>query len=270
MGPVTYHIYFGTSCILFLSILHDERHFLSGKVDKPVGESFLEKGTTSTTTVIFEILLVFIAACGVIASILLLIGLKLDRREFLIPWIFIIITYLLVEFAHFLYLIITQLQFDPLTAIIYTIDFFNLCLIFYCLLCVISQYQDYRAGRGGATRHDLITQAHIQYIPPSTTNFVRPQRTTKNSTLCPHTNCTIIPEEPHLNGGSDIRSRQLQQSHSLRKHVQFPDELNLSDSDNQTTIHDANGNGHTINSQSEQPMGIHKGNYYLSELQCNV
>lgn len=42
-------IYFGTSCILFLNILHDERHFLSGKVEKPVGESFLEKGNASSS-----------------------------------------------------------------------------------------------------------------------------------------------------------------------------------------------------------------------------
>lgn len=51
---------------------------------------------------------------------------------------------------------------------------------------------------------------------------------------------------------------QLQQSNSIRKHVQFPDELNLSDSDNRTIINDANGNGQTINSQS--------GKYYVISL----
>ncbi|XP_037045480.1 uncharacterized protein LOC119080955 [Bradysia coprophila] len=245
-------IYFGFSCILLIINLHDERHFLTGKVEKPVGESFLEKGTTSSTTVIFEILLVFIAGCGVVASVLLLIGLKVDRREFLIPWIFTIIAYLLIELAYFIYLLIMQFRFDTVAATIYTVELFNLCLIFYCLLCVISQYQEYRAGHGGATRHELITQAHIQYIPPSTTNFVRPHRTVKNQILCPHTNCSIIAEEPHLNGASSKHIKpQLQQSESLRKHVQFPDELNFSDSDIQTIINDTNENGHTVNSQSD-------------------
>ncbi|XP_046389875.1 uncharacterized protein LOC124158685 [Ischnura elegans] len=42
------------------------------------------------------------------------------------------------------------MSFNPLTSIVFTIDFFLLSINIYCLLCVVSQYQEYRAGRGTA------------------------------------------------------------------------------------------------------------------------
>lgn len=36
-------VYFGSSCIIVSIYLYDEQKYLSGEVDKPTGESFLEK-----------------------------------------------------------------------------------------------------------------------------------------------------------------------------------------------------------------------------------
>ncbi|KAG4079858.1 hypothetical protein HA402_014989 [Bradysia odoriphaga] len=60
----------------------------------------------------------------------------------------------------------------------------------------------------------------------------------------------VIPLADYATSSKHIKP-QLQQSDSLRKHVQFPDELNFSDSDIQKIINDTNENGHTVNSQSD-------------------
>lgn len=40
-------IYFSISCITMSLFLHEERRYLRGEVDKPIGESFLERDTIS-------------------------------------------------------------------------------------------------------------------------------------------------------------------------------------------------------------------------------
>uniref|UniRef100_A0A1B0CVZ8 Uncharacterized protein n=1 Tax=Lutzomyia longipalpis TaxID=7200 RepID=A0A1B0CVZ8_LUTLO len=142
-------IYFSASCIVVAVFLHDERSYLKGEVERPRGESILEKEEISPTTVIFNILLLICASCGVISSILVIVGLRTNQRELLLPWIFIMLADIIVECAHFVYLVILQtLKFEPLTATLFTIDFFIMCLNIYCLLCVISQYQEFKEGRG--------------------------------------------------------------------------------------------------------------------------
>ncbi|XP_053690206.1 uncharacterized protein LOC128738822 [Sabethes cyaneus] len=192
--------YFGISCITLSVFVHDERKFLKGEVDKPSGESFLEKESISTVTVIFNMLLLVFASLGVVSSLLVVVGLRMDNRAFLVPWIIVMIADLLVECAHFIYLIVIQtLRFEPVTAMLFTIDFFIMCLNIYCLLCVISQYQEYRAGRGAAENCSFTNSLNIQYSPPAATCL--PQgKSIRSPVMCPHTNCTLIPEETQTNG----------------------------------------------------------------------
>ncbi|XP_062543839.1 uncharacterized protein LOC134211180 [Armigeres subalbatus] len=168
------------------------------------------------------------ASLGVVASILVIIGLRLNKRIFLVPWIIVMIADLLVECAHFIYLIVIQtLQFEPVTAMLFTIDFFIMCLNIYCLLCVISQYQEYKAGRGAAEADSYTSAVHIQYSPPVAT-CLPPGKSILSPVMCPHTNCTLIPEETQINGvilGSTthrsptVFSRE--NSLLLKKHVKF-------------------------------------------------
>ncbi|KAL1399789.1 hypothetical protein pipiens_007954, partial [Culex pipiens pipiens] len=124
-----YQFYFGISCITLSVFAHDERKFLKGEVDRPSGESFLEKESISTVTVIFNMLLLAFASLGVLSSLLVIVGLRMNMRAFLLPWIFVMIADLLVECAHFVYLSASQaLQFEPVTAMLFTVDFFIMCL----------------------------------------------------------------------------------------------------------------------------------------------
>uniref|UniRef100_A0AAG5DAP3 Uncharacterized protein n=1 Tax=Anopheles atroparvus TaxID=41427 RepID=A0AAG5DAP3_ANOAO len=224
-------IYFSTSCITMSQFLHEERRYLLGEVDKPISESFLERDTISGATVKFNILLLIFATLGVLSSVLVLIGLKMNNRGLLLPWIVVMVADLLVECAHFLYLIaIETLKFEPLTAMLFTIDFFVMCLNIYCLLCVISQYQEYKAGRGQADDDSYTCPTSIQYSPPAAT-CLPPAKSTLSPVICPHTHCTLIPEETQINGTfvGSVASAQLkpppavrpQRSSLLKKRVKF-------------------------------------------------
>ncbi|XP_052873686.1 uncharacterized protein LOC128279004 [Anopheles cruzii] len=193
-------IYFSISCITMSLFLHEERRYLRGEVDKPIGESFLERDTISAVTVKFNVLLLIFASLGVLSSVLVLIGLKMNNRALLLPWILVMIADLLVECAHFMYLIVIEtLKFEPLTAMLFTIDFFIMCLNIYCLLCVISQYQEYKAGRGQGDDDSYTCPTNIQYSPPAPSCL--PQtKSALSPVICPHTNCTLIPEETQING----------------------------------------------------------------------
>ncbi|CAD7083053.1 unnamed protein product [Hermetia illucens] len=251
-------IYFGSTGAIVSIFLHGEQKYLSGEVGQPSGESFLEKDAISSTTVIFNILLLVCCMCGVITSLFVIIGLRCDQRELLIPWIAVMTADLLVEWSHFVYLVILEtLDFEPLTATLFTIDFFIMCLNVYCLLCVISQYQEYRAGRGFARQ----PKSGARYIPPpaSTTtclNTFRQSKTVTSPLVCPQTNFTIIPEETQMNGnltGATNKSSNpppayIQQSvNSLKKkRVQFPDDHSpesLSTDSTKKVLLDPNKNG---------------------------
>uniref|UniRef100_A0A182QKN7 Uncharacterized protein n=1 Tax=Anopheles farauti TaxID=69004 RepID=A0A182QKN7_9DIPT len=214
--------------------LHEEKRYLRGEVDKPIGESFLERDTISGVTVKFNVLLLICATLGVLSSVLVLIGLKVNNRGLLLPWIVVMIADLLVECAHFIYLIaIETLKFEPLTAMLFTIDFFIMCLNIYCLLCVISQYQEYKAGRGQADDDSYTCPTNIQYSPPAPTCLPQAKTTTLSPVICPHSNCTLIPEETQINGtfvgsvaSSPLRTpptvpQRQPRSLLLKKHVKF-------------------------------------------------
>ncbi|XP_016981374.1 uncharacterized protein LOC108046280 [Drosophila rhopaloa] len=141
-------VYFGFSTLMFLFYLRGEQEFLVGNRAQPMGESLLEKGDVTVVTVIFNVLLLFCSMLMVLSSVLLILGLQQNKRQLLIPWICFMLGDMLIECFHLVYLALSRrVKFDPIVGFIFTMDFFLLCLNLYCLLCVISQYQTFRAQR---------------------------------------------------------------------------------------------------------------------------
>lgn len=170
---VNWNIYFILLALTTGKVLQEESQYLQGNRSLPESSSFLEPDTISPTTVWFNVTLLVCSCCGLICCILLLYGLCKDRRIFLIPWIIVIVATCFIDMAHSFYLFITASAFDPTKVMLYTLNFFLLCLNvermcyvvrwdqapiyglcpllqIYSVLCVISQYQEYMAGRGTA------------------------------------------------------------------------------------------------------------------------
>lgn len=69
------------------------------------------------------------AILGTISSVLVVIGLRKDQREFLVPWILVMSLDVLIASLHFFFVVIFgNLKFEPLTGTLFTIDFFIMCL----------------------------------------------------------------------------------------------------------------------------------------------
>lgn len=66
---------------------------------------------------------------GSISSVLAIFGLRKDQREFLVPYIFIMLVDLIITIIHdFRNVFYGEIRFEPLTGIIFTIDFFLISL----------------------------------------------------------------------------------------------------------------------------------------------
>ncbi|XP_076321086.1 uncharacterized protein LOC143230808 isoform X1 [Tachypleus tridentatus] len=81
------------------------------------------------------------------SSVLLLIGLCVDSKLLLLPWILCTTVTTLIYVILSLYLL-CDTKFHPLLLVFFLVDLVICSLNVYCLLCVISQYQEYLAGRG--------------------------------------------------------------------------------------------------------------------------
>ncbi|XP_047357576.1 uncharacterized protein LOC124952167 isoform X5 [Vespa velutina] len=121
-------IYFIILAITTATVLQAESEYLSGNRSLPESSSFLEVDTISPATVRFNITFLICSCSGVICTILLVYGLLKDKRIFLLPWIVNVIACSMVDIAHALYLIIVTPNFNPITAMLYTLNFFLLCL----------------------------------------------------------------------------------------------------------------------------------------------
>ncbi|XP_029669196.1 uncharacterized protein LOC115239036 isoform X1 [Formica exsecta] len=234
-------IYFALVASTTGTVFREESEYLKGEVSLPESSSFLEGGTISPTTVHFNAMLLICSCCGVLCSLLLLYGLYKDRKMLLLPWIIVIIVCGIIDIAHSLYLFIVTPEFNPARVMLYTLNFFLLCLNIYSLLCVISQYQEYLAGRGTAA-HDYeyrvsipkISQRKeqwdkgrkvpvVRYVtqPPTTTATTSclssRKCVTNNETKATPTQSPTACHNPLLSERSPTGSRL------SRKHVQFPD-----------------------------------------------
>ncbi|XP_031775005.1 uncharacterized protein LOC100863236 isoform X2 [Apis florea] len=217
-------IYFIVLALTTGKVLQGESQYLRGNRSLPESSSFLESDTISPTTVWFNVMLFICSCCGAICNILLLYGLCKDQRVFLVPWIIVVITTCFVDVAHSLYLFIVASTFDPTKVMLYTLNFFLFCLNIYSVLCVISQYQEYVAGRGTAADD-------YEYRVPAVRYAVQPPTTT--ATSCPssrraatnnETKATATPTQSPTAGQNTLSlDKSPVTGRSSRKHVQFPD-----------------------------------------------
>ncbi|XP_072742673.1 uncharacterized protein [Anoplolepis gracilipes] len=195
-------IYFALLASTTGTVFREESEYLKGDVSLPESSSFLESGTISPTTVHFNGMLLICSCCGVLCSLLLLYGLYKDRKMLLLPWIIAIITCGIIDIAHSLYLFIVTI---------------------YSVLCVISQYQEYSAGRGTAAHDYEYRIPVVRYVtqPPTTTATTSclssRKGVTNNETKATPTQSPTACHNPLLSEKSPIASRL------SRKHVQFPD-----------------------------------------------
>ncbi|XP_046733743.1 uncharacterized protein LOC124403995 isoform X2 [Diprion similis] len=186
-------LYFALTTVMTTKLLDQERQYLAGNLSAPQSASFLEPETISPTTVRFNIVILSCSSCGVLSSFLLLYGL------FKVP-------------------------FNPITAMLFTLDFFVVCLNVYSLLCVISQYQEYVAGRGTAADDCEYRVPAVRYaVQPTTTatsclsSRRAPTNNETRATATPTQSPTAIPAIL-ANEKSPVAC-----SKPGRKHVQFPD-----------------------------------------------
>ncbi|XP_049313329.1 uncharacterized protein LOC105227490 [Bactrocera dorsalis] len=208
MASATYTlVYFGFSTVVMLITVYDEQEFLAGSREQPLGESILAKGEITPVIVLFNILFLVCSFFIVISSLLTFVGLQQNRRQLLLPWIVFMLCDVLIEILHLVYLSFTQMvNFDPVVGFIFTIDFFIMCLNSYCLLCVISQYQNYLQGLGCGNqqkRMDTVIQS-ADGGAGSSQNHLRAKKIEKaiaspHITTNPHTHISTIHEEMDQN-----------------------------------------------------------------------
>ncbi|XP_076671755.1 uncharacterized protein LOC143370472 isoform X2 [Andrena cerasifolii] len=230
-------IYFGLLALTTGNLLQGESQYLKGNRSLPESTSFLESDTVSPTTVRFNVTLLVCSCCGLICTVLLVYGLVKDQRVFLMPWIITVITTCLVDVAHSLYLFIVASTFDPTKVMLYTLNFFLLCLNIYSLLCVISQYQEYMAGRGTAAddyeyRVSILTVSQrkqerakgrkVKYATQPTTTTATSCLSSRRAATTTETRATATPTQSPTAGPNTLFSEK-SPARAPRKHVQFPD-----------------------------------------------
>ncbi|XP_043494822.1 G8 domain-containing protein DDB_G0286311 isoform X1 [Polistes fuscatus] len=247
-------IYFALLAIITGTILQAESEYLSGNRSLPESSSILELGTISPATLRFNITLLICSCSGIICSILLVYGLLKDKRIFLLPWIVNMISCSTIDISHVLYLIFITPNFNPIMAMLYTLNFFLLCLNVYSLLCVISQYQEYLADRGTAADDNNyrvsilkvsrrkgqrdkggkvpVVRYTVQPTTTATSCLSSRKGTTNNETKTTPTPTQSPTTSRYLS--FPIKSPTVGRAH--KKHVQFPDTPTSTSSSTPTAI----------------------------------
>ncbi|XP_023241185.1 uncharacterized protein LOC111639530 isoform X1 [Centruroides sculpturatus] len=95
---------------------------------------------------IFSLFALIFSGFCVISSILLLVGLCVDNHFLLLPWVISVSMTTLLDIFLSFYLI-ADVTIDPVLGALFVIDIVISGLNVYCILCVVSQFQDYLAGR---------------------------------------------------------------------------------------------------------------------------
>ncbi|KAM7355817.1 uncharacterized protein ACRADG_001764 isoform 2-T2 [Cochliomyia hominivorax] len=165
-------IYFAFSSLILLIYVKDEWDYLVGRSPTPKGETIIEKGDITETQVMFNII-VLICSLGLVASsIIMLYGLKKDKREFLLPWILLMIGDVCVELFYAIYFIFSKrANFEPIVGFIFTIDLFIVCLNF----IVLTDAATAAAATSVTEKPILLKTCQLHH---STTNFVLTTNTT--------------------------------------------------------------------------------------------
>ncbi|KPI96221.1 hypothetical protein RR46_06955 [Papilio xuthus] len=177
-------------------------------------------------TVSLNITLLACSTLGLISCALLILGVYKNIKFLLLPWIVSMALETLVEVINLVYLFYLQtLNFNPITSFLFTLDFFIIVLNVYTMLCVISQFQEYLAGRGTAAFDNNDRLASVQYTATAqltTTTSSAPSGRRRSAGRPLPSRCD--PEE-HSEVPTKITSALSKTSRThVKKHVQFPDE----------------------------------------------
>ncbi|CAG9857980.1 unnamed protein product [Phyllotreta striolata] len=205
-------------------LLHEELKYFQNRTEPE--KSFIDHDTTSETTFVFTLVLFVLSSLGILATCLLLFGLYRDSKYLLIPWICNIIIFILADLTYVIYsLIVHAIQWNPPAAIIITLDFFLNSLHIYSLLCVISQYQELKSGRGRALDDQLCRVPNVHYSSqPTATSYLssRKQVTYYETKPTPTQSPTGAAPSPSMI--PDILSPNMGGARrGSRKSVKFPD-----------------------------------------------
>ncbi|XP_072400141.1 uncharacterized protein [Diabrotica undecimpunctata] len=205
-------------------MLHEELKYFQNRTSPEV--SFIDHDTTSETSMAFTIILLVLSSFGIFTTTLLLYGLYRDSKYMLIPWICNIVVFIAADFTYVIYsLIVHAVQWNPPAAIIITIDFFLNSLHIYSLLCVISQYQELKAGRGRALDDQIYRVPNVHYSSqPTATSYLssRKQVTYYETKPTPTQSPTGAVRSPSII--PDILSPNMSSARrGSRKSVKFPD-----------------------------------------------
>ncbi|XP_076286421.1 uncharacterized protein LOC143212031 isoform X2 [Lasioglossum baleicum] len=251
-------IYFILLALTTGKVLQGESEYLRGNRSLPKSVSFLEADTISPTTVRINVALLMCSCCGVICCILLLYGLFKDQRVFLIPWIAIVATTCIVDAAHTLYLFAVASTFDPAKVMLYTLNFFLFSLNTYSLLCVISQYQEYMAGRGTAADDYEYRVPPVRYVSQPLTTTATSCLSSRRTATNNETKTTATPTQSPTAGQNTLEKSPVS-GRPARKHVQFPDtalEEQKVKSESSATILIPKKDSETINLIPSSPMRV--------------
>ncbi|XP_065161419.1 uncharacterized protein [Atheta coriaria] len=215
-------VYFTLNSATMSTLLHEDLLALRNPNTTTRHSSILEPNTTSLTSMVFTVMLLGISSVGILTSLFLLLGLHLNKRWMFIPWVGTVIPLIIVDLTHCLYVFFEHtLKFNPLNSILFTLDFFLLIINIYALLCVISQYQELKEGRGRPDG-DINRIPSIHYsTQPTATSFLR-RAATYNET---HASPTQSPTGtgPHTSMGTEEPSPN-NANRGHRKSVKFPDQ----------------------------------------------
>ncbi|XP_060535527.1 uncharacterized protein LOC132707631 [Cylas formicarius] len=204
-------VYYTVNALQSSFLLHEELSYLKNVSN----QSLIDHDITSETSLVFSALIFAFSSCGIITALLLFYGLYKDLKILLMPWIFNMVFFTMVDVMYIIYgLVVHALQWNPSVAILITIDFFLNTLNLYALLCVISQYQEYKAGRGRAIDEDSIRVPNVQYSSqPTATTYL----SSKKAITCMETR----PTPTHSPTESGIKQEMPPINRGPRKSVKF-------------------------------------------------
>lgn len=111
-------------------------------------------------------LAVLLAGCCVLSSVLLLVGLCVDCPNMLIPWIGFVSVTTILEFIILFYMIGDTIV-DAVRASFLAVDLVVCALSVYSILCVVSQYQQYKQNQRGSQRGSGAVDTTVKYYPSS-------------------------------------------------------------------------------------------------------
>ncbi|XP_054721793.1 uncharacterized protein LOC129231490 [Uloborus diversus] len=93
----------------------------------------------------FCLVMVVLSAVCIICSVILIVGLYKDNRYLLLPWTVAVAMTTLIDVMVSFYLIRDAIT-EPFLAVLFVTDVLICAVNVYALLCVLSQYQEYKIG----------------------------------------------------------------------------------------------------------------------------